>query len=63
MADTKPKNTKKRMTQKQVGQEYDAINKKIAESGTLESLLNGMYQKRAGLLNLINEAKELLEKL
>ncbi len=58
MANPKPKNTMKRMTQKQVGQEYDAINKKIAETGTLESLLNGMYQKRTGLLNLINEAKE-----
>ena len=58
MADPKPKNTMKRMTQKQVASEYDAINKNIEKTGTLEALLNGMYQKRAGLLQLINEAKE-----
>ena len=57
MADPKPKNTMKRMTQRQVGEEYAAINKKIEKTGTLEALLNGMYQKRTGLLNLINEAK------
>jgi len=49
---------KKLMTKRQVSDEIDALNKKIEKTGTLEAFLTGMYQKREGLLGLLNEAHE-----
>ena len=37
-------------TKKEVADSIAAINEKIKEQGTFESLLNGLYQKRLGLV-------------
>lgn len=45
-------------TKKEVADSIAAINEKIKEQGTFESLLNGLYQKRLGLLAELNAAEE-----
>ena len=45
-------------TKKEVADSIAAINEKIKEQGTFESLLNGLYQKRLGLVAELKAADE-----